>query len=153
ARWTGQIVVSTGDLKARIDRWLAPAADGDAPVASEPAGSVHPRPDLMTAYAAPEGDVQCAIAAVWQTLLGIDRVGAHDDFSELGGHSLLASQAVSRLRKRLGVPLTVKAIFEHPTVAALAESLSGPGPTDALVEQIEGLSEQEVRRLLTEEQG
>ncbi|MCY2932362.1 MAG: SDR family oxidoreductase [Planctomycetota bacterium] len=156
ARWAGQIVVSTGDLPARMATWLTPAIDVAAPEAPElVAALVHPRPDLMTAYAAPADDLQRTIAGVWQTLLGIDRVGVHDDFFELGGHSLLAIQAVSRLRKALGLSLTVKMMFELPTIAALAGRLAegqGAGAGEIL-QEIEALSEADAQRLLAEEEG
>ncbi|GAP48930.1 non-ribosomal peptide synthetase [Streptomyces azureus] len=71
-------------------------------------------------YEPPTSPTQHTIAAVWQKLLGTDRIGVHDNFFTLGGHSLLATQAVSKLRTALGMPLTMQDFFAHPTVAALA---------------------------------
>jgi amino acid adenylation domain-containing protein len=81
-----------------------------------------PAPDagpLTRAYEPPQGDVEQAIAQIWAELLGLDRVGRHDDFFELGGHSLLAIRVVERLR-RAGLPLDVTTLFTVPTPAALA---------------------------------
>ncbi|HYH44642.1 MAG TPA: amino acid adenylation domain-containing protein, partial [Thermoanaerobaculia bacterium] len=63
------------------------------------------------------------VAAAWCEVLGLDRVGREEDFFALGGHSLRATQLVSRLRRDFEVDLAVRAVFERPTVAGLAEHL------------------------------
>ncbi len=72
------------------------------------------------AYAAPEGTVEQALAAIWQQLLGLPQVGRHDHFFELGGHSLMAVQLLSQVRERLGVELTLRDLFIEPTLAGFA---------------------------------
>ncbi|RKG72301.1 non-ribosomal peptide synthetase, partial [Corallococcus terminator] len=84
-----------------------------------------PAPDAVRAeqgptYVAPRTPVEETLAATWRELLGVAQVGIHDDFLELGGHSLLATQAISRIRAALGVELPLRALFEAPTVEALA---------------------------------
>ena len=71
-------------------------------------------------FVAPRGPVEELVASVWGTVLGLDRVGAHDSFFDIGGHSLLATQVVSRLREAFGVDIPLRALFEAPTVAELA---------------------------------
>jgi amino acid adenylation domain-containing protein len=84
-----------------------------------------PDPDTLDAdrearYVAPRDDVEAEIARIWGELLGVEQVGAFDDFFELGGQSLLAAQVIMRLRRVYGdVPL--QALFIAPTPAGLAE--------------------------------
>ncbi|MEU7876336.1 amino acid adenylation domain-containing protein, partial [Dactylosporangium sp. NPDC049140] len=95
----------------KLDRGALPAPDGRQLAAGG-------------AYVAPDGPVQELLAGVWSELLGVERVGAGDDFFSLGGHSLLATQLVSRIRAVLGVEVPVAAVFDAPTVAGLGSLLS-----------------------------
>jgi len=114
-----QIVVSTGELQARIEQWVKRESVPEAEIAEEI--DLHPRPSLQTAYVAPRNDLEQTIATMWQKVLGIEQVGVHDNFFELGGHSLLATQIISRLRDLFKVELPLRNLFENPTVVALAE--------------------------------
>ena len=89
----------------KIDRAQLPAPD------STPTGTGEaPRPGL-----------ESQLARIWEDVLGTPGVGRDDDFFDLGGHSLLATQIVSRIREQRGVEVSVAAVFNHPTVRALAE--------------------------------
>ncbi|PSK29589.1 non-ribosomal peptide synthetase [Nocardia seriolae] len=75
-------------------------------------------------YRAPAGAAEVLIAEEFERLLGIQRVGATDDFFELGGNSLLAMRLLGRLSAAFGIKISVETVFDHPTVAALAAVLS-----------------------------
>ena len=150
----GRVVVSTADLHARIERWVdRKARDRAAAVPLE--GPLHERPALSREFVAPATDTEHVVAGIWQTLLGIDRIGAEDDFFELGGHSLLALQLLSRLRDVFGVEVSVHTVFNAPTVRELAALIDQSGAAaagvetlDALLQLVEGLPEDELRNLL-----
>ena len=58
-------------------------------------------------------------------MLRRDRISADENFFELGGHSLLATQVISRVREHFRVELPIRALFERPTIAGLAEAITG----------------------------
>ncbi|MFY4730111.1 amino acid adenylation domain-containing protein [Nitrospira sp. BLG_2] len=94
----------------KIDRKLLPAPDFNG--------------QLTDQYVAPRTAIEGKLADMWAEVLGIMRIGVHDNFFDHGGHSLLAVQLMSRIRKTIGSPLSLLAIFQAPTVASLAELLS-----------------------------
>jgi amino acid adenylation domain-containing protein/non-ribosomal peptide synthase protein (TIGR01720 family) len=81
-------------------------------------------------YMAPRTPIEERLTRIWSEVLAVERVGIHDDFFELGGHSLLATSIVSRLTQAFDVELSLRDLFENPTVAALAETMAsiGRGP-------------------------
>ena len=79
---------------------------------------------LLDSYQEPAGEVETAIVGIWQEVLGVDRVGAADNFFALGGDSLRGTQVLSRVRSRFGVELPVPTIFFRPTVTELAGAVS-----------------------------
>lgn len=82
------------------------------------------RPELDQPYMAPATATETKLAALWASLLKMDRVGIDDSFFDLGGNSLLANQMIARLRSDLRVDVPVVKVFEHPTVAALARFIA-----------------------------
>ena len=87
----------------------------------EPDGS---RPELRTAYVAPTDDLERALAGLWRELLGVERVGAEDNFFDLGGHSLLMAELRARLAGSLGHEVSLVELFQYPTVGSLAAHLA-----------------------------
>ncbi|HEX8275798.1 MAG TPA: beta-ketoacyl synthase N-terminal-like domain-containing protein [Longimicrobiaceae bacterium] len=137
-----RVVVSTHDLEARIEQFLAPrgaharhAEPGDA--------TLHSRPELGNEYSAPTSEAEEILVGVWQELLGIGEIGVHDDFFHLGGHSLLATQLISRVRDTFQVELPLRAIFEAPTIARLAEVIE-----EAIIMELESMSDEEAMSLI-----
>ncbi len=72
---------------------------------------------------APQTPLHAAVAAVWSEILRVHPLGIHENFFELGGHSLLAVQVISKLRKQLGLELSLRTLFENPTVSELCVSI------------------------------
>jgi acyl carrier protein len=101
----------------------------------------------------PRTETEQKLAAIWTEVLRLERVYAGDNFFDLGGHSLLATQLATRVREGFGVQLPLQRIFEAPVLSALAalvdaerdEALAG------LLDELEGLSDEEVRALLEAE--
>ncbi|TQC45696.1 amino acid adenylation domain-containing protein, partial [Rhodococcus sp. WS4] len=93
-----------------------------------PAGKIDrrafPEPEFLSAaeeFRSPSDPVQRAVARVYADVLGVERIGLGDSFFDLGGNSLAATRVVARVNAALGVALTVRTLFEVPTVEALAE--------------------------------
>jgi non-ribosomal peptide synthetase component F len=112
------------------------------------------RPDLERVFVAPRTAVEAELAGIWAGLLKVSEVGVYDNFFDLGGHSLLATQVVSRMRQIFQVEISLRSLFESPTVAALAAQIeeAAADETTRLLAELEELSEEEAERLLKQEQ-
>jgi amino acid adenylation domain-containing protein len=83
-----------------------------------------PAPDAVAtttdSYVAPRSDVERALASIWEDVLKKERIGIADNFLDLGGHSLLAIRVLGKISKAFGVRLTLRSLFDAPTIAQLA---------------------------------
>jgi amino acid adenylation domain-containing protein/thioester reductase-like protein len=77
-------------------------------------------------YEAPRTDVELAVAAMWAEVLKLERVGLNDSFFDLGGHSLLAAQLLARIETHFEKRLSLRRLFETPTVAGIAAAIETP---------------------------
>jgi hypothetical protein len=120
-RGVGQVIVSTGDLQARIDEWIKlDAVRGAQTVETKETVRRHARPNLQNAYVTAGTPTEEKIAAVWSELLGIEEIGIHDNFFELGGHSMLGIQLMARIKAACQTDISVATLFEGPTVHSLS---------------------------------
>jgi FkbH-like protein len=108
---------------------------------------------------APRTALERDLVALWAELLNVEAVGIHENFFELGGHSLLAVQLLSRVHQIHGVDLSLEVVYSGEfMVAELAKAIElkeieqAGGDYRELIEELEGLSDAEVRALLAEEQ-
>jgi amino acid adenylation domain-containing protein len=130
----------------KVDRRALPAPGSSRPVLSVP-------------VVMPRTSVEAELGKIWEKVLNLEQVGIHDHFLELGGHSLLATQILSRVLKTFRVELPFQILLQAPTVAELAkvvvqhQAMQTEADTVArLLAAVEALSDDEVRRRLSDEQ-
>ena len=109
----------------KLDRDALPPLDGVRPAMDAP-------------IAEPRTPVENALAQIWSELLGVSRIGVHDNFFDLGGHSLLAGKIISRVIRTFKVEITFREFFELPTVAHMAKII-GLNATNLGDEQLIGI--------------
>jgi aryl carrier-like protein len=110
------------DLLREPAREAAPARD------LPPARPLPVRGPGDRAYVAPRTAAERALSRIWAEVLAVAQVGVDDDFFALGGDSLLCLRVIARLRADFGVALAPRALFDNPTVGALAQLLEHPAP-------------------------
>ncbi|MFE1359772.1 amino acid adenylation domain-containing protein [Streptomyces harbinensis] len=96
--------------RAKVDRRALPAPDGE-------------RPDLVQEFDPPQGPVETQLAAIWQHVLGIDRIGRHDNFFDLGGDSIRSIQILGQARTA-GLSFALQEVARRPTLAELAGAVT-----------------------------
>jgi len=82
-------------------------------------------------YVAPSTPEEQRLADIWREVLGVERIGAHDDFFALGGHSMKAVQVLARVQESWRVELSLRVLFERPTLADMAKHLAASRPVDS----------------------
>jgi amino acid adenylation domain-containing protein len=117
----------------KVDRRALPAPDGT-------------RPELNKPFVAPRTPTEKLLAEIWAQVLGVEPIGVQDNFFDLGGHSLLATQIMFRLRDTFQAEIPLRTLFEKPTIEELALAVE-----EILLEEIEGLSEDEAESLADRE--
>ncbi|WP_339373114.1 amino acid adenylation domain-containing protein, partial [Paenibacillus elgii] len=95
----------------KVDRKALPAPEGSALAGTE--------------YVAPRTAVETHLAKLWQEVLGISSVGVKDNFFDIGGHSLRATQLVSRIHKGMDSSISLREVFESPTIEQMAQMIEG----------------------------
>jgi acyl carrier protein len=130
----------------KVDRRSLPAPD-------------RTRPELDSPYAPARSSIEELLVTIWAKVLGLDRVGIHDNFFDLGGHSLAATQVISRVIDTLRMDLPLKALFESPTVADMAMVITqnlakkvGEEELACMLTELDSLSDEEARQRLAEEE-
>jgi acyl carrier protein len=115
-------------------------------------GTSHGRPDVSTSYAAPRNEVETLLVDLWQGTFRIQEIGIADNFFELGGHSLLAVQLLKNMNQTFSSKITLKDLFDGPTVEQLAAKMSGTSDDsddaaelEALLAEIEEMSADDLR--------
>jgi hypothetical protein len=116
------------------------------------------RSERQDEYVAPETPLEEEVASVWKEVLGLERVGCGENFFEIGGHSLLATRVIMLMRSRLGLNISLRLLFEYPTIAGMAAALmdtlleeADEPALEQLLAEVESLSEIEARQLRSNE--
>jgi hypothetical protein len=164
-----------GWLSARLPEYMVPwvllaverlplTANGKIDVRALPAPEELPR-SSEDSYVAPRTEVEEVLAGIWSKVLRVERVGARDNFFDMGGNSLLGTQIIARVRNIFEVPMSLRTLFESPTIAHIAALVSATHgsveaaaidvdtskkKTDDLLAMIDELRDDEVDSLLGE---
>jgi acyl transferase domain-containing protein/acyl carrier protein len=123
-----QLVVSTGELRPRLEQWvrvrplgrLAPGGESGQQESQRAANATR---GAVPAAAGASAELERSIAAIWERLLGRPTIGRDDNFFDLGGNSLLGMQLIAALDRELGIEITPVELFESPSVGGLVRHL------------------------------
>jgi thioesterase domain-containing protein/acyl carrier protein len=103
----------------KVDRKALPAPSGAAATGES------------TSYVAPTTELETSLAVAWERVLGIPRVGVHDNFFDLGGDSLKVLNLIVEMERNAGIEIDLGSVFKFPTIAALVKSIGNAGAKDA----------------------
>lgn len=155
-----QIAVSTGDLYTRLKRWVNRNEENSNTQQNNVNDQRTKTKNATEILAPPNDDVQRVIADVWCDLLGIEKIGIHDNFFDLGGHSLMVTQLLSRIRSLFKIDLPLKKLFEKPTIEEISKMIvemeSHPGiaeKTAKLRLMLNSMSQETIRQMINEKKG
>jgi amino acid adenylation domain-containing protein len=104
-----------------------------------------PDPSNSHTFVAPRTVMEQRLSGILKSLLNLERVGVEDNFFQMGGHSLLGAQVIARVRDVFGVDLSLRNLFEHPTVGAMSAVIER-----LMIARLEAMSEEEVLHALAE---
>lgn len=104
-----------------------------------------PNPSNSQTFVAPRTAVEQRLSEILKSLLNLDRVSVEDNFFQMGGHSLLGAQVIARVRNLFGVDLSLRNLFEHPTVGAMSAVIER-----LMIARLGAMSEEEVLHALAE---
>ncbi|MDB9467605.1 amino acid adenylation domain-containing protein [Dolichospermum circinale] len=96
----------------------------------------HERPELNQIYIAPQTPIQEILTEIWAEVLGVKQVGIDDNFFQLGGHSLKAIQLIGKIRQTLELDITIRHLFNSPTVKELATVLGELAGGEEIINEI-----------------
>jgi amino acid adenylation domain-containing protein len=86
------------------------------------------RPELETAYVAPQTPAEEMLATIWREVLKLEQIGVNDNFFHLGGHSLVAVRLFAEIENKFGIKLPLSSLFEASTISQLATILQRGSP-------------------------
>ena len=119
-----QVVVSRSPLNPRLDQWIN-AIGTQVPVDEGAPEDVAADESLVEVdEPAYTNQIEADIAKIWQEMLGIPKIGPHDNFFELGADSLIFLQVATRLREKYGIKSSIREVFDRNTVSRLAETVT-----------------------------
>jgi len=123
----GETPTSAPSAAMRTDRaqlvWIANQLNDAEIIAQQIAsyGQTRPRPHAAPAAVPPRTPLEAQLAAIWAEVLRLETVGIYDNFFALGGHSLLGTRLLARIHDACQVALPLQSLFEHPTIAGMAQ--------------------------------
>ena len=172
AYYTAKEDISSAELRTfleeRLPDYMIPSVflyQKEMPL--DPSGKINrrllPAPDFSkvqveTEYVAPRTETEEKLVNMVKEILKIDRAGVKDSFFDLGGHSMMATQVVSRIREEFDVEISLRTLFEKPTVEGIALSITeaqaefqDSDELESMLSEIEDLSDEELEKLLKDE--